>query len=325
MSSRPLTLLLLREGRDAIHLELPGSWRLLLFGSLLVPLMMGATARRCLELPSRAGGLSLHAREVAGSLRTLALDTDSGEAPPPPERLHVRVPRALAEEKTFAAAAPPSPPELSRAPRAAPAVLASATRAVLSAREIARAFPSRHGITAVDPQAADELARGWLRLSALHLGESIRVRPFGDDGRPQPAAFDALRHLMRCRVTGEEVAIDPRLVRLLVQLSTHYNRPIQLVSGHRTPFVIGTHPTSQHAFGRAADIRIAGVPIESLRSTAIELGARGVGLYPEKGFVHIDVRNKPKYFWTYTEAEGEQADMRPPSTAFASGARASLR
>jgi hypothetical protein len=31
-----------------------------------------------------------------------------------------------------------------------------------------------------------------------------------------------------------------------------------------------------------------------------------VGLYPEKGFLHIDVRTKPRYFWAFTEKHGEQ-------------------
>ncbi|HMI90119.1 MAG TPA: DUF882 domain-containing protein, partial [Polyangiales bacterium] len=127
---------------------------------------------------------------------------------------------------------------------------------------------------------------------------------------PQPAAFQALQHLMRCRISGEETPPDPRLVRILAQVNATYGRPIQLVSGHRKPYVIGTKPTSQHALGTAADIRVAGVGIEELRDLVIRLGARGVGLYPEKGFIHVDVREKPRYFWTYSEEEGEEADLR---------------
>jgi len=51
---------------------------------------------------------------------------------------------------------------------------------------------------------------------------------------------------------------------------------------------------------------------------AIKLGARGVGLYPEKGFVHVDVRDKQRYFWVWTARGGEQADMgtsAPPRAA----------
>jgi hypothetical protein len=58
------------------------------------------------------------------------------------------------------------------------------------------------------------------------------------------------------------------------------------------------------------DIRVAGVGIEELRNLVVRLGARGVGLYPEKGFIHVDVRDKPRYFWTYSDEEGEEADLR---------------
>jgi uncharacterized protein YcbK (DUF882 family) len=149
-----------------------------------------------------------------------------------------------------------------------------------------------------------------LRVNALHLGESLEVQAFDAAGAPVPAAFAALQHLMRCRISAQEVPIDPRLVRILTQVSATYNRPIQLVSGHRKPHVLGTKPTSQHALGHAADIRVPGVGIEELRDLVIRLGARGVGLYPEKGFIHVDVREKPRYFWTYSEEEGEEADLR---------------
>ena len=164
-------------------------------------------------------------------------------------------------------------------------------------------FSPLRGDDAAEPV---EIANTWLRLQSLHLGESVRVQPFDAGGAANPEAFDALRHLMRCRVTGDEIAIDPRLVRILVQINATYNRPIQLVSGHRMPNTIGTSETSQHALGKAADIRVAGVGIEQLRALALKLGARGVGLYPEKGFVHVDVRDKAKYTWTWTEATGEK-------------------
>jgi hypothetical protein len=103
--------------------------------------------------------------------------------------------------------------------------------------------------------------------------------------------------------------MDPRLIGILSQLSTFYGRTLQLVSGHRAPGARGTSDTSQHTLGRAADIRVPGVTIAELKKVAIKLGARGVGLYPEKGFVHVDVREKQRYYWVWTAREGEQADM----------------
>ncbi|MFI5306196.1 MAG: YcbK family protein [Polyangiales bacterium] len=251
MFARRTTVLLLLPGRRTVSLELDPRWPLALAGLLMLPLMIGATARRCLDLEREGRGPVLALSEATGSLHSLYFVRAE------------RVPHAVL-------AAPHQPPALMPA----------------------------------------ELRNAWLRVDALHLGEALRVRPFDDRGLANPQAFDALGHLMRCRVTGEEVAIDPRLVRILVQLSATYDRPIQLVSGHRHANVIGTHPTSQHTLGKAADIRVAGIDIEALRARALELGARGVGLYPEKDFVHIDVRDKPKYTWKYTEDGGEEQDMR---------------
>jgi uncharacterized protein YcbK (DUF882 family) len=150
---------------------------------------------------------------------------------------------------------------------------------------------------------------GVLRIQALHLDETLSTRPFDDLLRPDPRAFADVNHLMRCRVTGHEVDMDPKLIAILAQLSTIYGRTLQLISGHRAPHANGTSETSQHTLGRAADIRIPGVSIGELKKVAIKLGARGVGLYPEKGFVHVDVRDKNRYFWIWTARGGEQADM----------------
>ena len=55
---------------------------------------------------------------------------------------------------------------------------------------------------------------------------------------------------------------------------------------------------SQHQYGRAADIRVSGVPVEQLAAYAETLlpGTGGIGRYPAKGFVHVDVR-KAKSRW----------------------------
>jgi hypothetical protein len=140
--------------------------------------------------------------------------------------------------------------------------------------------------------------------------------------RPNPEALAEINHAMRCRITGTEVSIDPRLVAILVQLHAVYGRPIQLVSGHRTVNTIGTKRTSQHTLGRAADIRVPGVSIEELKRVAIKFGARGIGLYPEKGFVHVDVREKSRYNWIYTAALGEQPDTGMARAQLAAAKRA---
>jgi hypothetical protein len=50
---------------------------------------------------------------------------------------------------------------------------------------------------------------------------------------------------------------------------------------------------SQHTLGKAIDFYIPGVPLETLRATAMRLQGGGVGYYPTSGspFVHLDVGN----------------------------------
>jgi uncharacterized protein YcbK (DUF882 family) len=146
--------------------------------------------------------------------------------------------------------------------------------------------------------ATPEQRRGHLRIHALHHGEYLDVVPHDARGVRNEEAFAALAHLFRCRITGHEVEIDERLVRLLTTLNDLYDKPLHLISGHRVAHTIQTSPTSQHTMGTAADVRVPGVPIEELREVARQLGARGLGLYTHKRFVHIDFRDKRRYFWT---------------------------
>jgi uncharacterized protein YcbK (DUF882 family) len=158
------------------------------------------------------------------------------------------------------------------------------------------------------PLATPEHRRGHVRIYSLHLDELVDVVPFDAAGRRDEAAFAALSHLFRCRITGHEVPLDEELVRLLVALVDIYDEPLHLISGHRVAHTIGTSPTSQHTMGTAADVRVPGVPIDELREVAMQLGARGVGLYTHKRFVHIDFRDKREYFWSDVgDAAGEQS------------------
>ena len=60
----------------------------------------------------------------------------------------------------------------------------------------------------------------------------------------------------------------------------------------------GASPHSQHLYGRAADFRVEGVSVAEAAAYAETLlpGTGGIGRYPAKGFVHVDVR-KAKSRW----------------------------
>jgi uncharacterized protein YcbK (DUF882 family) len=293
------TVLLLVPGRSTVTLELNARWPFALLALLALPLLTGTAAQRCLD-PAHGGRSAMLAlSEMTGSMQAL------GREPAIGRMLDVA---AASERETARAFVSVAHAEARDVPERipTPSRASALARDMVSAQQVLRVF-APHVATA--PAAADP-ANTWLRVQALHLDESVRVRPFDASGAVNPEAFDAIRHLMRCRITGDEIAIDPRLVRILVQIGATYDKTIQLVSGHRMAHTIGTHTTSQHTLGKAADIRVPGVGIEQLRALALKLGARGVGLYPEKGFVHIDVRDKAKYTWKWTEAQGEEPDMR---------------
>jgi uncharacterized protein YcbK (DUF882 family) len=344
MRARRTTVMILVPGRAALHLDVP-VLRPLRAATLavLVPLLLGVTAQRVLDDGTPTRGYlamamgSLHRveeptfRRLHRSPQQLrAATTPTGlpvvghappskspvGPPPPPESAPSFGQSTL---RALMTAVRPAEQPLRAAGLVAPLSAAGlravngagfsgldgpdviSVKAILKAISIRRRAPSEREPTAVP-------INGVLRIQALHLDETLSTRPFDDLLRPDPRAFSDVNHLMRCRVTGHEVEMDPKLVAILSQLSTLYGRTLQLISGHRAPHANGTSPTSQHTLGRAADIRIPGISIAELKRVAIKLGARGVGLYPEKGFVHVDVRDK-RYFWAWTARGGEQSDM----------------
>lgn len=305
MSERRTTVMILMPGRNAISIALPRSPRRALGLALLLPLITGVFAQRYVGSAPTSRVAMASLLRVPGPVARMSTDllrTLTSTAPKPRPALPVRVPTPP----------PPAAPELPPSDAAPETVTLAATTPVLDVKAMLRSMKKG---TASSEDVEKIPCTGSLRLEALHLNEQIAVRPFDAALAPDPGAMAQINHVMRCRITGTEVPIDTRLVQVLVKLHTLYGRAIQLVSGHRQPHTIGTKKTSQHALGRAADIRIPGVGIEELKRVAMKLGARGIGLYPEKGFVHVDVREKARYYWVYTAADGEQADMSTPRPA----------
>lgn len=90
---------------------------------------------------------------------------------------------------------------------------------------------------------------------------------------------------------GQEVKLDPDLVRKLQALRDKLGRPIIINSGYRTPEYnkkVGGSPNSQHMLGKAADIRVPGMTPEQVAKAAEAVGFNGIGLY--NTFTHVDVR-----------------------------------
>lgn len=132
----------------------------------------------------------------------------------------------------------------------------------------------------------------------LHTGETLDA-VYWETGRYVPDALASAMRVMRDWRNGDEHPIEPRLFDVLhaIQSTLGANRPVQLISGYRSPATnamlhaesgqVAVH--SQHLLGKASDIRIEGVELANLHRAALSLKAGGVGFYPRSNFVHVDV------------------------------------
>jgi uncharacterized protein YcbK (DUF882 family) len=118
-------------------------------------------------------------------------------------------------------------------------------------------------------------------------------------------AVEKINQLMRDVRTGEINQIDTHLLDLISEISIKINseKPFHVISGYRSPKTNallrssgkGAAKNSYHLRGQAVDIRLPGHRASVLRREACELKKGGVGYYPRRGFVHIDVG--PIRYW----------------------------
>ena len=98
-----------------------------------------------------------------------------------------------------------------------------------------------------------------------------------------------------CGDGSDAVLVAPRLVMVLQSIRSHFGAPVIIHSGYRTPQYnekVGGVAHSQHCYGMAADISVKGQTPAAVAAYARQLMPDwgGVGVYSEKGFTHIDVR-----------------------------------
>ena len=106
-----------------------------------------------------------------------------------------------------------------------------------------------------------------------------------------------------CRACeGKQYDINALLLELLYKLEQRLKkRGLSLIinSGKRCPTYnasVGGYANSPHVFGKAADIKVEGMPILELAKLCVEIGFSRIGVYPNH--VHVDmVRPYPSRFW----------------------------
>ena len=98
-----------------------------------------------------------------------------------------------------------------------------------------------------------------------------------------------------CKDGSDAVLVAPRLVMVLQSIRSHFGTAVTINSGYRTPQYnakVGGVAHSQHCYGTAADITVRGQKPAAVAAYARQLMPDwgGVGVYSQKGFTHIDVR-----------------------------------
>ncbi|WP_380875066.1 DUF882 domain-containing protein [Sphingomonas sp. DBB INV C78] len=153
----------------------------------------------------------------------------------------------------------------------------------------------------IAPQTAFAmLGERRLAFRNVHNNERIDARYWGASGIDRDGLAE-INHGMRDWRTGDVASMDPSLIDLLVtlrdKLGASPRTSFDLISGYRSPRTNaslrahgggGVATKSQHMLGKASDIALPGVRLETVRSAALSIGRGGVGFYPRDGFVHVD-------------------------------------
>ncbi len=139
-----------------------------------------------------------------------------------------------------------------------------------------------------------------LKLYYIHTGEKAEIT-FKRNGRYDKKGLEQLNWFLRDWRHNEPTKMDPRLFDLVWEVYQKVGAKdyINVVSAYRSPATnsmlrkttVGVAKNSQHMQGKAMDFFIPGIPLKTLRATAMKMQDGGVGYYPTSGspFVHLDV------------------------------------
>ena len=118
--------------------------------------------------------------------------------------------------------------------------------------------------------------------------------------------FSKKDFVCRCKHCKSAFRMSMTLLGLLEYIRNHFRNRVNILVGYRCPELIeemGSFRKSYHGRGQAVDITVNNVSPEKLFVFCESVPQiNGVGFYPEKKFVHIDVREDVKAdSWVYED------------------------
>ena len=97
----------------------------------------------------------------------------------------------------------------------------------------------------------------------------------------------------RCKDGSDPIFIDMDLVNILQKVRDYFGVAVKITSAYRTP----SHNKkkkgatySQHLYGRAADIKVSGVPVSDVAAYIETLIPNSGGIGKYSTWVHVDTR-----------------------------------
>lgn len=97
----------------------------------------------------------------------------------------------------------------------------------------------------------------------------------------------------KCKDKTKEFLWAPELLAVLETIRNHFNTPVIINSGYRTPSwntKVGGAPNSYHCKGMAADIVVKGHTTKEVAEIANRILGDHGGVIRYTNFVHVDVR-----------------------------------
>jgi uncharacterized protein YcbK (DUF882 family) len=168
-------------------------------------------------------------------------------------------------------------------------------------------------------------APGLRRLAIRHAATGARFTGPWHDGRmADPRAMADLSNVLADTRTGAVLPFDPAAIEVLWEVARRagLDGELTILSGYRTPetnTAVHGAGDSQHLRAGAVDVMLPAERLPAVAEQALLLGRGGVGVYPARGFVHLD--SGPVRRWG--DMPGELAGL--PPMAMAAGGRPRTR